>query len=168
MPFNQSHVQYVLAQFDAGVPPHKILLELQYRDFLPSINIATIERCLRDNGRVLRNQQAGNPTQGNQPIGIGYGINALPLANQGATGSSAATQGSGQFHSSSAMRTVARADDHFAGPGPNMPWDAQADDLAFAAVRDMKSEEEIWIMLRGRGYDVSRAQVVARLARQVR
>lgn len=54
MHLNTSDVEYILAKFDAGVPPHRIVIGLQYRAFLPSINVATIEQCLHDNGRLMK------------------------------------------------------------------------------------------------------------------
>ena len=142
MPFNKTHVQYALAQFDRGVPPHQIVIDLQYRDFLPSINVGTIERCLRENGRVLKNdQQAGNTTQGNTR--------------------------SGQFPTgAAAMGDSATGDDRFVNPGPTMQWDARADAFALAAYRAKKSGDEIWRMLRSNGYNITRAEVVTKLVRQ--
>lgn len=166
MPLNKSHVQYVLTQFDGGVPPHQILIGLQYRAFLPSITIATIERCLRDNGRVLNDQQAGSATQGNQSLGIGWASHFLPPANQGVPGPSAATQGSGQFSTGSAMGTFTIADDHFVGPGRTMRWDSEADDFILAAYIAGMSGDEIWTKLRSNGYDIARAQVVISLFQQ--
>lgn len=142
MPFNKIHVQYTLAQFDRGVPPHQILADLQYRDFLPSINVGTIERCLRDNDRVLKNdQEAGKSTQGNSRSG------------QSPTGDAA-------------MGNFATGDDRFVDPGPTMQWDARADAFALAAYRAKKSGDEIWAMLRSNGYDITRAEVVINLVRQ--
>ena len=92
MQLSKTHMQYVLTQFNAGVEPPQILERLQYRAFLPSINVATIRRCIRDNGRVLTDEQTGNATQGNQSIGIGQASHPLPPANQGTPGPSAATK----------------------------------------------------------------------------
>lgn len=161
MPFSGSHVQYVLAQFDSGVPPHQILMNLQYRDFLPSLNIGTIERCLRDNGRILNNQRAGNTTQGNTLHGTGYASNQLPQANQGATDASRATQGSSQFPTGAVRETSTNANHHVAdsGSGPTMRWDAQADAITLEASMAGMSGDEICRMLRSRGYDINRTQV---------
>lgn len=142
MPFNKTHVQYTLAQFDRGFPPYQILADLQYRDFLPSINVGTIERCLRDNGRVPKNDhEAGKSTQGNSRSG------------QSPTGDAA-------------MGNFATGDDRFVDPGPTMQWDARADAFALAAYRAKKSGGEIWAMLRSNGYDITRAEVVINLVRQ--
>lgn len=165
MPFNKSHVQYVLAQFDAGVSPHEILVKLQYRAFLPSINVATIERCIRDNGRVLTDQQTGNATKSNQSRGIGQASHPLPPANQGAPGSSAATQGSSQFPIGFATRSFPTNVDYF-DPGPRMPWDPEADKFTLAEYRAKKSGEEIWTSLRSRGYDITPQEIVNSLVRQ--
>lgn len=166
MPFNKTHVQYVLAQFDAGVSTPQILIQLESRFFLPRIKIAMIEQCLRDNGRLPNNQQVGNATHGTQPIKISYASNLLSPANQGAVGSSAATQRSGQIYTGSAMEYFATADDRFANTDLKIRWDSEADELAIAAHGAKRSEEEIWIMLRSRGYNVTRAEVVASLIRQ--
>lgn len=148
MPFNKTHVQYALAQFDRGVSPRQILVDLQYRDFLPSINAAKIERCLRDNGRVLQNnQRAGNARSGqNFPTGP------------------AATASRGTF----ATVTTIKEDDehHFVDPGPTMNWDVLADAFALAAYRAGKSGVEIWSILRTNGYDISRSEVVVNLVWQ--
>lgn len=161
MPFTRSHVQYVLAQFDSGIPPLQILMNLQYRDFLPSINIGTIERCLRDNGRILNNQPAGNTTQENTAPGTADANNQLPQANQGAEGPSRASQGSSQLPTSAARESPTNANHPVADPGsgPTMPWDAQADDITLDASMAGMSGDEICRMLRSRGYDINRTQV---------
>lgn len=162
MQLNKSHVEYVLAQCDAGVSPGQILHGLQYRAFLPSINVATIERCIRDNGRVLTDQQTGNATQDNQSLVIDQASHALPPASQGAPGPSAASQGSGQFPTDSTTRAFPTN----SGPGPTMPWDSQADKLALAEYRAMKPVKMIWISLRNRGYNITPPEVVNSLVRQ--
>lgn len=164
MQLSKTHMQYVLAQFDAGVEPPQILERLQYRAFLPSINVATIRRCIRDNGRVLTDEQTGNATQGNQLIGIGQASHLLPPANQGAPGPSAATQGV-QFSGGFARTSFPATFDYF-DPVPKNPWDSQADNFTLAEYRAGKSGEEIWTSLRGLGYDITRQEIVNSLVRQ--
>lgn len=154
MSFNNTHVQYILGQFAAGVSTLQILDKLQSRYTLPSINIAMIEQCLRDNGCSPSNQQVGNA------------INLLSPANRRTVGSSAATQQSDPIYAGTAMEYFATADDRFANTDIRIHWDSEADELVIAAYGARKSEEEIWIMLRSRGYNVTRAEVVASLARQ--
>lgn len=95
MSLNRANSQYALSQFDAGVPPHQILLDLQYRAFLPSINITTVERCLYENSR-------------------------LPPARPGPP---AASQNARQLPTSPAVGSFGT--DDFADPGPTLPWDTQ-------------------------------------------
>lgn len=166
MSFNKTHVQYILARFDAGVSTSQILIQLQSRYLFTSINIAMVEQCLHDNGRSPNNPQAGNATHGTQSTGIRYASIPLTPVNEDAVGLSAATQRSGQIYTGSAMEYFATADDRFADTDLTLRWDSQADELAITAHRARKSEEEIWVMLRSHGYNVTRAEVVASLARQ--
>lgn len=78
MTLSTADVEYILAQFDAGVHPDQILVGLQYRSFLPGVNRATIERCLDENGRRPDNQQTYNAVQGNQSSGVGSASNPIP------------------------------------------------------------------------------------------
>lgn len=166
MPFNKSHVQYVLAEFDAGIPPQQILFGLQYRAFLPSINIATIEQCLRDNGRELNDQQAGNTSQDNKLSAIGYTSNFLPPPKQSAPGPSAATQECGQSSTGCAMGTLVIANNCFTDPSPTMLWDSHADQITYAAFCARNSRWQILAMLRSRGYDITVVEILASLIRQ--
>lgn len=165
MHLNTSNVQYILAKFDAGVPPHRIVIGLQYHAFLPSIDVATIERCLYDNGRLMKTHQAAITIKDDRSLGVGHASDPLPPANEDSPGASATTQEARQFPTGSAVDNFAAADD-LADPGPMLPWDAQADDFALTAYRAGKSCDEIWAMLRSRGYDITRAEVVTSLIRQ--
>lgn len=155
MSFDNTHVQYVLAQFAAGASTLQILDELQSRYYLPNINIAMIEQCLRDNGRSPSNQKVDRNA-----------INLLSPANRRTVGSSAVTEQSDPIYAGTAMEYFATADDRFANTDIRILWDSAADELVIAAYEARKSEEEIWVMLRSRGYNVTRAEVVASLARQ--
>lgn len=42
------------SNFDAGVPPHRIVIGFQYRAFLPNIDVRTTDQCLYDNGRQMK------------------------------------------------------------------------------------------------------------------
>lgn len=97
---SKSNVEYILAKFDAGVPSHRIVIGLQYRAFLPSIDVATIEQCLFDNGRLMKTPQAAITTKDvDRSLGRGGGVGGghardsrPPPVNQGTTpGSSSAT-----------------------------------------------------------------------------
>lgn len=164
MQLSKTHMQYVLAQFDAGVEPRQILERLQYRAFLPSINVTTIRRCIRDNGRVLTDEQTGNATQGNQLIGIGQASHPLPPANQSAPGPSAATQGV-QYPEGFAMTSFPATFDYIHPVSKNL-WDSWADRFTVAEYGAGKSVEEIWTWLRGLGYDITRQEIVNSLVRQ--
>ena len=162
MPLSRADVQYVLTQFDAGVQPHRILIGLQYRAFPPGENLATIERCLRENGRRQYNHQTGNAAQGNQSSGIGRRASNPPRpANQGAPGSSATTQEARQFPANPTSET-----NDLVNPRPTLDWDAEADGLAISAHRSGQSVDEILLMLRSRGYDITEGEVALSLLRQ--
>lgn len=192
MPFNKSHVKYILDQFDAGVSPHQILLNLQYRDFLPSITVATIERCIRDNGRVLPDQQTGDATQGNQlrQAGLQASPPQLPAASQSPADSTMATQGSVNsplasipdtsnldttrepFQESNlsslgfTTETFPTTVEQIGDTAPCRHWDTWADGYVLAAFCVHKSGEETFRELRKRGYNISRLQIVDSLVRQ--
>ncbi len=182
MHLSTSNVEYILAKFDAGVPSHRIVIGLQYRAFLPSIDVATIEQCLYDNGRLMKTHQAAITIKDDRSLGGGGGGGGVgghasdslpPPANEGSTPrASATTQETRQFPTgAAAMDTFAAPDDDdlLVDPGPMLllPWDAQADDFALTAYRaGNKSRDEIWTTLRSRGYDISRAEVVTSLIRQ--
>lgn len=147
MSFNSEHVQYILARFSAGVSSRQILDELQYRAYLPWINIATVERCLCENGRLPE-----IPTRS---------------ANQGGPGgpSTVATQNARRSPTSAGVGRFSNSD-NLDDPGPTLPWDSLADNFAISAYRGGKSEDDIWVTLRNYGYDISRPEVVASLIKQ--
>lgn len=64
------------------------------------------------------------------------------------------------------MEYFASADDRFADTDLRIRWDSEADELAIGASGARKSIEEIWILLQSRGYNITRAEVVAFLARR--
>lgn len=169
MSLSISNVQYVLAQFDAGVPPHRILIGLQYRAFLPSATVGTIERCLCENGRRLQHHQAdyAAPPRANQPLGVGRGSNHPPgPANQrpfaatpnpfAQTSAAAATNNNNNLAAIAANR----------GRPTTLDWDVQADSFAISAHRSGKSVDEIFSALRSRGYDITEGEIVFSLIRQ--
>ena len=164
MPLTRTHVEYVLTQFEAGVPPQQILIGLQYRAFLPSINLATIERCLRENDRLPDNCRPDNAAQGNQSPGAGGARNPPPLANGVALGPSTTTEEAHQPPASPIARTSATG--NLVDPGPTLDWDAQAERSAIAAYRSGQSIEEILLTLRSRGYDITQAELIVGLVRQ--
>lgn len=170
MHLNTSDVQYILAKFDAGVPPHRILIGLQYRAFLPTaIDIATIENCLYDNGRLMKIHQAATTTKDDQALGFGHTSDPLlpPAANEGApAGLAATTQEAHRQLPSTGLAMGNLATDQLVDSGPMLPWDAQADDFALTAYQASKSRDEIWTTLRNRGYDITPADVVTSLVRQ--
>lgn len=165
MHLSTSNVQYILAKFDAGVPPHRIVIGLHYRAFLPSIDVATIEQCLYDNGRLMKTHHAAIVIKDDRSLGVGHASDSPPPANEGAPGASAtSTQEARQLPTNPATDNLAT--DDLVDPGPMLPWDSQADDFALTAYRAMKSRDEIWTTLRSRGYNITRAEVVTSLIRQ--
>lgn len=89
---SHTHVQYVLAKFDAGVPPHRILMGLQLRASIPLINVETIEQCLRENGRLVKTFQLQNAAKVNQSLELDRDSYPPPPAIPSNPGSSATTQ----------------------------------------------------------------------------
>lgn len=189
MPFHKSHAKYVLDQFDAGVSSDQILLDLRYRDFLPSVNIGTIERCIRDSGRILPDHQTDDATQGNQTLEVGQSSSSIPPASQGSPDSTMATQGSVQSplestpdtsrefgpHTTtetlqeSGLSTVSfttetspTTDEQF----DDSEWDAEADAYVLAAFVAKKSGEEMWRTLRRAGYNITSQDIVDSMVRQ--
>lgn len=155
MSLNTDHVQYILARFSAGIPPRQILDELQYRAYLPWINITTVERYLCENGRL---QEIPPPSSAN--------------ANQGGSRpgpSTAQSQNARQSPICPAAAVVGTFDTDITNlddPGPTLSWDSLADKFAISACRGGKSEDDIWLTLRSNGYDITRPEVVASLIRQ--
>lgn len=147
MSLSRENIQFILARFSAGIPPRQILHDLQYRAYLPLINIAMVERCLCEHGHHLQEIPATS-------------------ANQGEPGPSTATQNALEFPASPAASGTFETDDDLDDPGPTLPWDAQADEFTISAYRGGKSEDYIWVTLRRYGYDITRPEVVASLIKQ--
>lgn len=165
MPLTRTHVEYVLTQFEAGVSPQQILIGLQYRAFLPSINLATIERCLRENGRLPENCRPDSAAQGNQTPGAGGGRNPPLLVNGVTPDPSMTTEQAHQSPASPVAQTSATGNLVDLGP-TTLEWDAQAERSAIAAYRSGQSIEEILLTLRSRGYDIAQAELIVSLVRQ--
>lgn len=183
MSLKKSQVEYVLTRSDAGVPPYRILNDLQYREYLPGINIATIERCLCENGRPLVNYEPGNAAQGSPSPGVDRASNRPSPANQG-TPSPSTTQGtpspSATQSTPSPCATIQVAiqspgsspivqsieTDEPVNPVAILPWDDRADDFAISAYESGRSEDDICSMLRDIGYDITRVDVILSLIRQ--
>lgn len=139
------NAQYILAKFDVGVPPHRIVVGLQYRDrgaILPttsSIDIATIEKCLYDNGRFMKiHHQAAiaTTTKDDDPrsLGVEVGHTSDPPPQGGACQLSTGPPAMGN------LATTDYVVD--SGPTTMLPWDAQADEFALTAYRARKSRDE--------------------------
>lgn len=164
MSLNRAHIQYVLNQFDAGASPHRILDCLQKSAFLPGLKLATVEQCLRENGRITYNRSGHHEAQGYQLPRIGHASNLLPPANQGAPGLSATTQEVYQVPVNSAVQTFAT--DAVADPDSSESWDALADRFVMAAYQTGHSVVDIWATLRSNGYKVTQTEVRESLTRQ--
>lgn len=156
MSLNRENVQYILARFDVGIPPLQILNELQYLAYLPWINVTTVERCLCENGRRLQEILAPSSSSS--------------ANNQGKPGPSmTATHHDRQIPASRPATTVGRSetvDNLVVDPGPTLPWNSLADSFTISAYKCGKSEDHIWVTLRGYGYDITRPEVVASLIKQ--
>lgn len=194
MRFNKSHVKYVLDRFDSGVSPHQILLDLQSRDYLPSLTVAIIEQCIRDNGRVLPHQQAGGATQGNQPPEVDQASPPLSPASQGAPGPSKNIRGSGQRRVRFAEGTFAESSQSPLANTPNtfpessvgitakthpatfkyledsdsrVLWDYETEKCVLDAYNANKSIPEIWNSVRlGLGFDIALQDILDSMIRQ--
>lgn len=167
MSLNTEHVQYILARF-TGIRPRQILEELQYRAYLPWINIATVERCLCENGCLLIQEIPTTPSSADNHQGgsdrLGPSITAATQnearhQNSPITTSPAAAAAVGTFFEIDNLLDI---DD----PGPTLSWDSLAEKFAISAYRGGKSEDDIWVTLRRYGYDITRPEVVASLIRQ--
>lgn len=156
MSLNRENVQYTLARFDVGIPPLQILNELQYLAYLPWITITTVERCICENGRRLQEILAPSSSSS--------------ANNKGRPGpSTTAAHHDRQIPASRpATTTVGRSEtvDNLVDSGPTLPWNSLADSFAISAYQCGKSEDHIWVTLRGYGYDITRPEVVASLMKQ--
>lgn len=64
---NAESVQYVLTHSDAGATPRQIRQAFRLFGHI-TIEIATIERCLQDNGRDMFHYQPENAAHGDQEL----------------------------------------------------------------------------------------------------
>lgn len=165
MSLNRAHIQYILNQFDAGASPHRILDCLQNSAFLPWLKLATVEQCLRENGRITYYRPGDHGAQGYRSPRLGHANNPLPPANQGAQGlSGTITQEVHQVPANYAVQTFAT--DAPVDHGPTRSWDAQAERIVMSAYLIGHSAVEIWAMLRSYGYKINQTEVIASLSRQ--
>lgn len=164
MSLNRAHIQYVLNQFDAGASPHRILDCLQKSAFLSWLKLATVEQCLRENGRITYNRSGHHKARGYQLPRLGHTSNLLSSVNQGAPGLSATTQEVYQVPVNSAVQTFAI--DALADPGPTESWDALADRFVMTAYQIGHPVVDIWATLRSNGYNVTQTEVRESLTRQ--
>lgn len=164
MSLNRAHIQYVLNQFDAGASPQRILDRLQNSAFLPWLKLATVEQCLRENGRIPYYQPSHHEAQGYRSPRLGHANYPLPSANQGAPGLPATTQEVHQVPTNYVIQTFAT--DALVDPGPTESWNAQVDRFVMSAYLVGHSVFEIWAMLQSHGYNVTQTEVRASLDRQ--
>lgn len=179
MSLNRAHIQYILNQFDAGASPHRILDCLQNSAFLTRLTLATVEQCLRENGRLTYNRSGHHEAQGYQLPRLGHAGNRLPPGNQGAPCISSTTlppanqlassifpttQEVYQAPANSAVQTFAT--DVVAHPGPTASWDALADRFVMTAYQMGYSLLDIWATLRASGYNITETAVRESVARQ--
>ena len=164
MSLNRENVQYILARFDAGIPPLQILNELQYLAYLPWINIGTVERCLCKNGRL---QEIPSPLPSSSSSTTT--TTTTTSNNQGRPGPSTSTYHDRQIPTTSPAAAVGKVGtvvDNLEDPGPTLPWNSLADTFTISAYKCGKSEDDIWVTLRRYGYDITRPEVVASLIKQ--
>lgn len=189
MQFDKSLIKYILDQFDAGVSPHQILLDIQSHEYLPTVTVAIIELCIRESGRVLLNQQTGDATLGNQPLKVGQARPNLPPAIQSALGPSTNIRRSGQRRVRFAEETRAESSksplantlntgvgistktppttvENLGDFAPAELWDYETEKYVLDAYHANKSKAEIWRSVRGLGYDITLQDIVNSMLRQ--
>lgn len=130
------NVQYVVNQFDAGVPFAQILTRLQSSGY-ETLRLVMIEQCLRANGR---NVNVYNPQVSH----------AFPSRTFGARPTKSA-------HESLVVRPQSNQ-----GRG----WDSAAGNYVMHAHSDRRSIVDIWEDLRRDGYGVKVSDVTASLQAQ--
>lgn len=164
MLFSREEVQYILSQFDAGVRPIEILNDLYHSGWPYWLKLATIEQCLRVNGRRNSNDIPSDEAHDHQSHGANRASDPRPLNNHATPGTPAVNQEARQVSANPAVQNSTT--DALYDPGPTMTWDAQADRFTMSAHRVGKSEAEIWTTLRSNGYDIAPTEVTASLDRQ--
>lgn len=145
------NVQYVVSQFDAQVPPAKILSQLQSSGY-DTVQRTNIEQCLRANGRVLdgsdpraRHFCTADPFDARDFKGKSTNLARNSPVVVGNQGSAAASR----------PQNYQRRE-----------WDSAADRYVINAHRDGRSVVDIWGDLRRDGYGVKVSEVAASLKSQ--
>lgn len=168
-------IEYTLAKFDAGVSPAEIYLYLLANGY-SLLELITVERWLRDNGRLADNFSAESRPARRRYVEIRAApVNVLPSPRAGPkhlTGDlnndircapandQLANQQPAISNSPSTSALVAKIHDYL------KPWDAQADRLVINAHRAGKSVTLIWFNLEVNGYYVTEDEVVGSLRAQ--
>lgn len=165
MELAKEHVVFILAEFDAGISPNQILTVLQYSGSFPGIDIKTIEKYLLEFGRLQISYQTANAVQGNLQLGVGHNNPPLPANTVqgspplGADHNNLPLQANQDVQPSSALTREARQLSELISPPPTKDIDPEAIRIAFDAYKDGKSGDEIWLLLRARGFNIAREAV---------
>lgn len=154
--FTAEHIQYILNQFDAGVPPTVILAELRSNGF-PNLRLFPIEQCLRANGRAVDGYDPLNRSPFTSNTFDARGYQGQPITYPGDT----------------FVRSVGPTKPPYVAPSNFRPqinqgrsWDRAADEYAINAHREGRSVMEIWAALSNNGYMSNAAEVAASLNAQ--
>lgn len=151
-------VDYVVGEFDAGVPPAQILAALRSTGYT-TLQLVTIEQCLRTNGRSV---------DGFDPhVRLAFTSNTYNA--QGYQGQTINYAGDSFVRGSTApLRSGYNPPSNYRPQSNNhgKRWDPAADGYAIGAHREGRSVMEIWEGLIGDGYVVNAAEVAASLNAQ--
>lgn len=166
MSLSKGNIQHVLNRFDAGVLPRQILNDLQCSGFFSRLKLSTLEQCLVENGRQMRNNQPSDAAQGDQSLSASRASTPPAPANQGASGPdpAAATEEARQVPANPVVQTCTTG--ALADRSPTISWTAQAEKFTMSAHRVGQTPAEICATLRRSGYNITGTEVVASLKRQ--
>ena len=145
------NVQYVVSQFDAKVPPAKILTHLQSSGY-DTVQRTNIEQCLRANGRVL---------DGSDPRASHSCITETFDAGNFKGKSTSLARNSPVIVDNQGSEAASRPQSY-----QRRRWDSAADKYVMNAHHDGRSVVDIWGDLRRDGYDVKLSGVAVSLNSQ--
>lgn len=170
---------YVLEEFDKGGTPGQILNAFRttgQRHF----SLATIEKCLQDNGRSIYNYNSNtasqgykcssnlppvmpertNPYAGNRAASTTNPYGERPTRNYAASASDSHGQ---QTAAITGAQASAQA---YTNVPPVYQWNARADDFTLSAYRIGRTASQIADQLRNNGYNITVEEVAASLRKQ--
>lgn len=155
--WTRERVDYVIARFDAGAPPAKILAEMRSSGYT-NLRLFTIEQCLLTNGRAV---------DGFDPL-IRPSFTSNTFDAQGYQGQPNTYPGDTFIRNGVAPTRLP-----YVPPSNFRPqihqgrrWDQAADRYAISAHREGRTVMEIWEALSGAGYISNAAEAAASLNAQ--